>query len=124
MAAPRLTDRGEHDTAVAGNWCAAGGPLVTLCDGRAHVLSDACYALCHARGQNVLPCLPCPGVSDDTSWARHRGIVFARRDLLLEHHDERLTDRRLDLAIGSSRGAQKTRGNYCTICCTIPDTGR
>ena len=29
----------------------------------------------------------------------------------------------LDLAIGSSSGAQKTEGNYCTICCTIPDTG-
>ena len=22
-----------------------------------------------------------------------------------------------------SSGAQKTQGNYCTICCTIPDTG-
>ena len=29
----------------------------------------------------------------------------------------------LDLAIGSSSGAQKTEGNYCTICCTIPDAG-
>jgi hypothetical protein len=37
-----------------------------------------------------------PGVSDDTSWARHRRIVFSRRELLLEHHDERLTDRGLD----------------------------
>ena len=30
----------------------------------------------------------------------------------------------LDLAIGSSSGAQKTEGNYCTICCTIPNTDR
>ena len=29
----------------------------------------------------------------------------------------------LDLAIGSSRGAQKTEGNYCTICCD-PGRGR
>ena len=35
---------------------------------------------------------------------------------------ERLTDRGIDLAIGASSGAQKTQGNYCTICCTIPDT--
>ena len=47
----------------------------------------------------------------------------SRRELLLEHHDERLTDGGLDLAIGASSGAQKTQGNYCTICCTIPDTG-
>jgi hypothetical protein len=47
----------------------------------------------------------------------------SRRELLLEHHDERLTDRGLDLAIAVSSSAQKTQGNYCTICCTIPDTG-
>ena len=47
----------------------------------------------------------------------------SRRELLLEYHDERLTDRRLDLGTGVSSGAQKTQGNYCTICCTIPDTG-
>jgi len=44
-------------------------------------------------------------------------------ELLLEHHDERLADRWLDLAIGASRGAQKSQANYCTICCTIPETG-
>jgi hypothetical protein len=48
----------------------------------------------------------------------HRGEL-----LLLEHHDERLADRWLDLAIGASRAAQKSQANYCTICCTIPDTG-
>ena len=75
-------------------------------------------------GKNVLPRPPCPGRrSDGTSWGRHRGIVFPRRELLLEHHDERLIDGGLDLAIGSGSGAQKTQGNYCTICCTIPDTG-
>ena len=26
-------------------------------------------------------------------------------------------------SIGASSGAQKTQGNYCTICCTIPDSG-
>jgi hypothetical protein len=36
---------------------------------------------------------------------------------------QRLADGRLDLAIGASRGAQKTQDNYCTICCTISDTG-
>jgi hypothetical protein len=46
-----------------------------------------------------------------------------RAERLLEHHDERLTDRRLDLGIGADSGAQKTQGNYCTICCTIPETG-
>jgi hypothetical protein len=29
----------------------------------------------------------------------------------------------LDLAIGAGSDAQKTQGNYCTMCCTIPDTG-
>jgi hypothetical protein len=47
----------------------------------------------------------------------------ASGELLLEHHDERLTDGRLDLAIGASSGAQKIRDNYCTICCTILHTG-
>jgi hypothetical protein len=46
-----------------------------------------------------------------------------RGELLLEHHDERLADRGLDLAIGDSRAAQKSQANCCTICCTIPDTG-
>ena len=64
-----------------------------------------------------------PRRSDGTSWARHRGMVFPRRELLLEHHDERLTKGGLDFAIGSSSGANKTQGNYCTICCTIPDAG-
>ena len=32
-------------------------------------------------------------------------------------------DRGLDLAIGANSGAQKIQRNYCTICCTIPDTG-
>jgi hypothetical protein len=27
------------------------------------------------------------------------------------------------LAIGPSNGAQKTQGNYCTICCTSPYAG-
>ena len=56
-------------------------------------------------------------VSDDTSWARRRGIVLSRRiggELLLEHHDERLADGRLELAIGASGGAEKTQDNYCT----------
>jgi len=48
--------------------------------------------------------------------------VFPRRELPLEHHDERLTDGGLDLAISAKSGAQKTQDNYCTICCTIPDT--
>jgi hypothetical protein len=26
-------------------------------------------------------------------------------------------------SIGASSAAQKTYGNYCTICCTIPDSG-
>jgi hypothetical protein len=26
-------------------------------------------------------------------------------------------------SIGASCGAQKTQGNYCTICCTFPDSG-
>jgi hypothetical protein len=39
--------------------------------------------------------------SDDTSWAR--------RELLLEHHDERLTDVRLDLAISASVGLRRHR---------------
>jgi len=49
--------------------------------------------------------------------------VFSSRELLLEHHDERLTDHRLDLAICASSGAQETQGNYCTMRCTIPDAG-
>jgi len=94
---------------------------VTACDERAHVLTGACHALCHGQKRIATPAMP--RRSDGTSWARHRGIVFPRRERLLEHHDERLTDGGLDLAIGSSSGAQKTQGNYCTICCTIPDTG-
>jgi hypothetical protein len=31
-------------------------------------------------------------------------------------------DRGLDLANGANSRAQKIQGNYCTICCTIPDT--
>jgi hypothetical protein len=53
----------------------------------------------------------------------NRALSTHRDELLLEHHDEQLTDRGIDLAIGASSGAQKTQGNYCTICCTIPDTG-
>jgi len=79
--------------------------------------------LCHAGGQTDRHACYAPGVSDDTSWARHRGIVFSRRELLLEHHDKRLTDRGLGLAIGASSSAQKTQGTYCTICCTIPAAG-
>jgi hypothetical protein len=55
-----------------------------------------------------------------TRW--NRAVPTHRGELLLEH-DEQLTDGRLDLAIGASGGAQKTQDNYCTICCTIPDTG-
>ena len=32
-------------------------------------------------------------------------------------------DRGLDLANGANSRAQKIQGNYCTICCTIRDTG-
>jgi hypothetical protein len=52
-----------------------------------------------------------------------RVLSTHRSELLLEHHDERLTDRRLDLAIRAGSGAQKKQGNYCTICCTTRDTG-
>jgi hypothetical protein len=94
---------------------------VTLGDDRAHVLTGACHALCHGQKRIATPA--CPGVA----MARvGHGTVVPRRELLLEHHDhhdERLTDGGLDLAIGSSCGAQKTQGNYCTICCTSPDTG-
>ena len=63
--------------------------------------------------------------SDDRAGhgTRESCSLDASGELLLEHHDERLTDCGLDLAIGASSGAQKTQGNYCTICCTIPDTG-
>jgi hypothetical protein len=57
-------------------------------------------------------------------WRGIGGVLSAHRsELLLEHHDERLTGRRLDLAIRASSGAQKTQDNCCTICCTIPDRG-
>jgi len=46
----------------------------------------------------------------------------ASSELLLERDEERLADRGLDLGIGASRAAQKPQANYCTICCTIPDT--
>jgi hypothetical protein len=53
----------------------------------------------------------------------NRVLSTHRGGLLLEHHDERLADRGLDLAIGASRGAQKSRAHYCTLCCTIPYMG-
>jgi hypothetical protein len=49
-------------------------------------------------------------------------VSTLRDELLLEHRDERLTDRG-NLAIDASNGGQKAQGNYCTICCTIPGTG-
>jgi hypothetical protein len=52
----------------------------------------------------------------------NRFLSTHRGELLLEHHDERRTDGRLDFAIGASSGAQKTQDNYCTICCTILGT--
>ena len=74
-----------------------------------------------AMDKNVLPRPPCPSVA--TAPVGHGAVEVPRRELLLERHDERLTDGGLDLAIGSSSGAQKAQGNYCTICCTIPDSG-
>jgi hypothetical protein len=77
---------------------------------------------CRRPLANASPCLPMPVVSDDPRWTEPRNRVlqtpWGKR--LLEHHDEPLTDRRLDLAIGASSGTQKTRGDYCTIYCTIP----
>ena len=63
-----------------------------------------------ATGKNVLPRPPCPGVA--AARVGHRTAV-PRRELLLEHHDhhdERLTDGGLDLAIGANSGAQKIAG--------------
>ena len=53
----------------------------------------------------------------------NRVLSTRRGELLLEHKDERLADRGFDLAIGARRGAQKSQANYCTTCCTIPETG-
>src|SRR5262245_5665787 len=80
-------------------------------------MSGACHALCHAAGKTY-----CHAAMPRPQRGRELGTV-SRRKLLLEHHDERLTDRGIDLAIGASSGAPEDTGHYCTICCTIPDTG-
>jgi hypothetical protein len=43
--------------------------------------------------------------SDSAPW--NRFLSTHRGELLLERHDERLTDRRLDVATGANSGAQK-----------------
>ena len=53
-----------------------------------------------------------------------RAQLRARRlPLLRDNVGAADPDRGLDLAIGDNSGAQTIQGNYCTIYCTIPDTG-
>ena len=52
-----------------------------------------------------------------------RNLRARRPPLLRDSVGAADPDRGLDLAIGANSGAQKIQGNYCTICCTIPDTG-
>ena len=49
---------------------------------------------------------------DNTSWAgpSKRVLSTHRGELFMEDHDERLTDRGIDLAIAASNGAHKTQG--------------
>jgi hypothetical protein len=71
------------------------------------------------------PVMPWRQERDELGTAPWNRVLSTHRgELLLEHHDERLTDHGRDLAIAVNSGAQKTQGNYCTICCTIPRQGR